>query len=65
MIAPNIAKAIARYYVRLKLEEMIELADRKGDKAAYHKYKRMLKKLEYRSAQDIRHERDGFHRKKD
>ena len=55
MIAPNIAKAIARYYVRLKLEEMIELADRKGDKAAYHKYKRMLKKLEYRSAQDIRH----------
>ena len=61
----DVYKSIAKYYVRLKLEQMIELADRKGDKAAYHKYKRMLKKLEYRSAQDIRHERDGFHRKKD
>ena len=62
MIAPNIAKAIARYYVRIKLEEMIELVDRKGDKAAYHKYKRMLKKLEYRTGQNISHERDGIHR---
>jgi len=48
MISANVSKAIARYYLRLKLEEMIELADRKGDKAAYHKYKRMLKKLENR-----------------
>ncbi len=62
MIAPHVAKAIARYYIRLKLEEMIELADRKGEKAAYHKYKRMLKKLENRSAQDVRHERERIHR---
>ncbi|GAA6134604.1 hypothetical protein NBRC116188_13930 [Oceaniserpentilla sp. 4NH20-0058] len=45
MITSNISKAIARYYVRLKLEEMARLAYKKGDMESYKKYQVLLKKL--------------------
>ena len=45
MASLDIYKSIARYYVRLKLEEAAKLAYKKGDKEKYLKYQRQIKKL--------------------
>lgn len=41
----DVYKAIAKYYVRLKLEKASKLAYRKGDEISYKKYQEKLAKL--------------------
>jgi hypothetical protein len=41
----DVYRSVAKYYVRLKLEEAAKLAYKKGDMASYHKYQQQLKKL--------------------
>ncbi|MFT5592195.1 MAG: hypothetical protein ACI8SR_000552 [Oceanicoccus sp.] len=45
MASLDIYKSVARYYVRLKLEEAAKLAYQKGDEERYLKYQKQLKKL--------------------
>jgi hypothetical protein len=41
----DVFRSVAKYYVRLKLEEASKLAYKKGDMEAYKKYQQQLKKL--------------------
>lgn len=45
MASLDIYKSVARYYVRLKLEEAARLAYKKGEKEKYVKYQQLIKKL--------------------
>lgn len=41
----DVYKSVAKYYVRLKLEEASKLAYKKGDMESYKKYQAQLAKL--------------------
>ncbi|MFY0639693.1 MAG: hypothetical protein JXR16_01515 [Bermanella sp.] len=41
----DVYRSVAKYYVRLKLEEAAKLAYKKGDMEAYKKYQQQLKKI--------------------
>jgi len=41
----DVYRSIAKYYIRLKLEEAAKLAYKKGDMQSYAKYQSQIKKL--------------------